>query len=71
MVAHVQGAGVTLGGKRKSVAGAALETLSKETALRLLCWEGKSQYINLGADETDNMSQLGVFAYVKASLPYA
>lgn len=38
----MQEAGVTLGGKRKSVAGVALETLSKETTLRLLCWEGKS-----------------------------
>lgn len=42
MVAHVQEAGVTPGGNRKSVAGMALENLSEETALYLLCWEGKS-----------------------------
>lgn len=42
VVAHVQESGVTPGGNRKSVAGMALENLSKETALYLLCWEGKS-----------------------------
>ena len=38
----MQEAGVTLGGNRKSVAGVALENLSKEAALCLMCWEGKS-----------------------------
>lgn len=66
MISCVPEAGVTLEGNRKNVAGVALENLSKETARRLLCQEGKCSYLPLGADELDNMSEL-LFALVKAS----